>query len=264
MRRCKFCKSKLSDADVVCQFCGEEEFVITDEDEPVQKSSVVAATPKVSVSTHQDTNHNQNACCPNPDCSETIVPMHERYCSRCDSPLEYVSKELWITKVVKPALAMHTAEILKDPAKLLTSAEDMGLDVSEAEKALAFFFVELSGKNHYVIHRWVHSVVLPEFRKNISDESARRRAVTDAESEGINHDFAEYAVGKIASATKHKSDFASETNTENQNDKKKKKQINTFEDTNSTRKRKKRWWSFWLIGIVGLIILTVYAAQKIN
>jgi hypothetical protein len=245
-------------ADVVCRFCGEEEFVITNEDVPVQKPSIVAA-PKVVIPTRQDANHNQNACCPNPDCSETIVPMHERYCSRCDSPLKYVSADLWITKVVRPALTMHAAEILKDPSKLLTSAEDIGLDVSEAEEALATFFVELSGKNHYVIHRWIHSSVLPQFRKNISDESARRRAVKDAESEGINRDFAEYAVGKISSSTKHKSDSFSETKgytqTESQEEKKRGKQINTFEDTNS--KRKKRWWSFWLITIIGLLMFSV-------
>lgn len=250
MRRCKFCKSKLNDAVAVCQFCGDEEFIFVEEDEPVP-TQILPPAPKI-IAVNQDEGQQRNACCPNPDCAETIVPAHERYCPRCDRLLEIVSKDLWLTKIVKPEFSAHAAEILKDPLRLLTSAEEIGLELAEAEKALSIFFTELSGKNHHIVKRWVNSSVLPFFRMNILDESARRCAVTDAETEGIKTDFAEYAVEKLLSSGKQKADLFAEakrssTLESRQTDEPKKaRQINIYQDTGSTKKRKFHWLFFWL------------------
>lgn len=250
MRRCKFCKSKLNDADAVCQFCGDEEFILVEEDEAVPIKNPPA--PKI-IAVNKDESQQRNACCPNPDCAETIVLAHERYCPRCDSLLEIVSKDLWITKIVKPQFSAHTTEILKDPLKLFTSAEQIGLELNEAEKALSYFFTELSGKNHHVVQRWVNSSVLPFFRMNMLDESAWRCAITDAESEGINADFAEYAVEKLFSFGKQKADLVAETKThsttsesERTGEAKTKRQINVYKETGKTKKGKFHWLFFWL------------------
>lgn len=123
-----------------CLLCGSEVFIDISDEEFQARLKELAK---------------KENCCPNPECEPFLLPLSQRYCSFCASPLKKRSLELWFDKCVNPTLGERPGEIFQDIAPFIEAARKMGYGEHQVREKFEQRIRKLTGQPYKVTKEWV-------------------------------------------------------------------------------------------------------------
>jgi len=121
-------------------------------------------------------------CCGDRNCSELLAPPSAKFCAQCGGNLEPPSFELWLNKIVNPALDSDLLRVLDDQLDLLKPALEIGLPRPESQQFLEHAFSEKTGVRQDVLRRWIEEAVIPLNEENNQTPEACTQAVLRAKN----------------------------------------------------------------------------------